>query len=80
MTITFATYKHSTLGFPGVVLKWSEENGLWEKHPRIVINGTISSFNWSWYNQYPEPFAKYEMNRFDEWVRKLYGNDMTVQG
>jgi len=80
MNRTFATYEHSCLGFPGVVLKWTEENRLWEKTPRIVIKGVISNIPWAWRNQYPEPYADYEMQLFDNWVRKLYGNDVTVQG
>lgn len=79
MKTTFATYEHSTLGFSGVVLKWSETNGLWDKAARVVVNNVITQ-EWNWYNQHPEPFKTSEMERFDKWVRMVYSNNPAVQG
>lgn len=82
--MVFAQYEHSCIGFPGVVLKWVEENGKWEQG-YIVVNGIIFTVNgeisrWTWSQPYPKPFAQHEMELFDKWVRAIYSNNLSVQG
>ncbi len=78
MRTVFACYEHSTIGFPKIKLKWYEDNGTvgrayWVKHDIIQTE-------WTWRNQYPTPFIQSELARFDEWVRNVYQNDISVQG
>lgn len=88
MKITFASYEHSCIGFPKVVLKWAEEDGKWSEG-RIVVKGIIQSTvnhgavvakPWRWTEIWPKPFAESEMARFDDWVRETFKNDISVQG
>ncbi len=79
MKMTSATYEHSTLGFPKIVLKWYVENGEMSGKGRLVIKGIIAH-EWTWQNLYPLPFIDAEMKRFDDWVRAIYSNDASVQG
>jgi hypothetical protein len=79
MTQTFATYEHSTLGFPKVVLKWSVTDGKIDDNPYLVVKGRISR-PWAFHNQYPLPFIKDECDRFDTWVRDTFSNQPEVQG
>lgn len=79
MKRTFATYEHSTIGFPAIKLKWQEEDGLFTR-PYLVIKGTISDNTWNWRNLRPEPFISAELALFDDWVRMTYGNDASFQG
>lgn len=79
MKITFATYKHSTIGFPGVVLKWSVQDGkMGDSY--VTVKGIIQAGAWHWYNPYPLPMLDYECERFDDWVRERFSNDASVQG
>lgn len=78
MKITFASYEHTTIGFPKVILKWSVEDG--KMGLAYVVIKDIISFDWTWRNQYPLPFIESECQRFDEWVRNMYSNDISVQG
>lgn len=84
MKTVFAQYEHSCIGFPGVVLKWHEENGKWGLG-YIVVNKEIFTvngrmYNWCWSQPHPEPFAQHEMELFDKWVRSIYSNNLSVQG
>ena len=73
-------YEHSCLGFPGVVIRWSEENGRIEDTARIVKNGIIQPGRWGWSQPYPEAFMAHEMELFDAMVRETYANNPDVQG
>lgn len=80
MSITFAAYKHSCIGFPGVVLKWTTENGIDWSPGYVTVRGIIQEWVWTWRELHPSPFAQSEMDRFDEWVRQNYADDASVQG
>lgn len=80
MKRTFATYEHTTIGFPAVKLKWQEEDGLFLR-PYLVIKGIISeTWAWNWRNIRPEPFISAELALFDKWVRETFGSDASFQG
>lgn len=80
MRINFALYEHTRLGFPHVKLKWVMEDGKWSA-PYIVIKDVIRpDLGWSWHELHPESWAKEEMKRFDDWVGKIWCDDITVQG
>ena len=79
MKTTFITYEHSTIGFPKIVLKWSETNGIVDPRPRLVKNGLIVG-HWFWHNPNPIPFYDGEMDLFDDYIRKTYSEDASVQG
>jgi hypothetical protein len=79
MKQTFATYEHTTLGFPGVVLKWTLTNGAMDDGAYLAVKGRITR-PWTWRNQYPLPFITDECERFDAWVRTTYSNQPEVQG
>jgi hypothetical protein len=79
MKITFASYEHSRIGFPGIKLKWHAKNGKF-LDPYVTINGVIQENRWTWGNPHPAAFAQAEMERFDEWVGNLFSNDASVQG
>jgi hypothetical protein len=78
MHLAFGIYEHTTIGFPGVKLKWCTDNGHWGQG-YITVKGIITD-PWSWSYQHPGPFSDYEMNRFDEWVRARFADDPSVQG
>jgi hypothetical protein len=79
MKCTFASYEHSTIGFPGAVLKWSVSDG-WINPAYITVNGIIQPGDWKWRNPYPLNCLNYELGLFDEWVRQRFAHDTTVQG
>jgi len=79
MKLVFATYEHSRIGFPGVVLKWHVQNGEMSD-AYIVEKGVILRSLWKWHNPHPLAFIQDECERFDAWVVSRYGNDSTVQG
>jgi len=79
MERTFATYEHSTIGFPKIILKWTEENGRFSR-PYVVIKDIIQQGFWTWHNTNPEPFIDFELKRFDNYIFERYGEDATVQG
>lgn len=78
MECTLAQYEHSTIGFPGVKLKWSEVNGKYEGAYYTVAG--IMAGTWPWHNPYPETCAQFEMQRFDDFVRNVYGRRVDLQG
>ena len=82
MKVTFASYEHSTIGFPGVILRWCAENGKMERLGRVVVNGIIQKTPWDFGTQNTaiECRIDQELKRFDEWVRNNYGEDVSVQG
>ncbi len=78
MKCVLALYEHSTIGFPGVKLKWTVEDGkvtsaFWTL--KDIIQG-----RWDWFNRYPLPFIAYEMDSFNDFVRKRFKDDASVQG
>lgn len=78
MKISFASYEHAAIGFPGVVLKWHFD-GLAHRDPYVVVRGLMCPYCWE-LNQ-PKVYAiERELGRFDDWVRRNYGDDVTVQG
>ena len=82
MTRTTATYEHITPGFPGVALKWSEVRGRFEQ-PYIVVNGIIRrDLPWRWRreNTSPEAGIVHQLDLFDQWVRRTFSDDPSVQG
>jgi hypothetical protein len=80
MRINFALYEHTCLGFPHVKLKWVMENGRWST-PYVTVKDIIRpDLGWSWREQHPPAWASEEMKRFDDWVRDIFHNDITVQG
>lgn len=78
MKIKFAQYEHTCIGFPKIILKWSETDG--KSHdPYITIKDIISDKNvQSSYEQLNTP--KYWMERFEEWVGRTFCDDASVQG
>lgn len=80
MKRTFAQYEHSTIGFPRVVLKWTEENGEWQP-PYVTIHGVIKPdlYGWERYTR-PQNNPEHALARFDDWVRKRFSEDASVQG
>lgn len=82
MKLTYATYEHHCIGFPGVVLKWHEE-GLLTHAPYIVVKGTIFGKAWRFAN-HDQPNHRldreFECAKFDAWVREKYCDDVSVQG
>lgn len=81
MRITFVCYEHSCVGFPHIKLKWAEEGTGWLP-PYITKHGVITSSGW----RFTETQQKHALNRehecarFDDWVRKTFADDPTVQG
>lgn len=78
MKITSAHYEHTALGFPKIVLKWHFQEGA-HQEPYLVICGVICPYTWS-VNQPKVYTMDAELARFDDWVRRRYGDDPTVQG
>lgn len=82
MKVTFATYEHSAIGFPEVVIRWSATDGKMERYARIVIKGVIFNREWD-FGDHPvsvEARIPAALMHFDNWVRETFGNDPTVQG
>lgn len=84
MTTTFATYEHSTIGFPKVQLKFSftPKDGYMGFYVTVkdVIkhDWPVSSTNYA-HPTIPR-YAEIEIERFDKWVRQTYSKDISVQG
>lgn len=83
MKQTLAFYEHSTIGFPGVVLKFSIQNSF-KLNPDayFIVKGIIGG-EWTWATPLDSCFEhdlQKQLERFDSWVRLTYGNDATVQG
>lgn len=84
MKTVFAKYEHTAIGFPGVVLKFTEEHGNPIEDAIVVTNGVIvCAWNWQYHVQsareLQQPGNK-ELERFDNWVRNRYKDDLSVQG
>ena len=84
MKRTSATYSHSTIGFPAIVLKWHEEDGVWLQ-PYVTIKGVIqppgSMFTWHWKTHSNAAlYAESEMAAFDSFIRHHFADDSSVQG
>lgn len=84
MKRTSATYTHSTIGFPAIVLKWHEENGVWLQ-PYVTIHGIIqpqdSLHSWRWsQHRNAALYADAELAAFDSFIRAEFANDPSVQG
>ena len=80
MQITFASYKHTCLGFPGVVLKWTTEDGIHWSPAYVTVRGIIQEWVWTWKHLNPSVYPQDETDRFDDWVRSNYADDPSVQG
>lgn len=78
MKTLFALYEHTRIGFPLVKLKWTVENG--EITSAYVTEKGVMSGEWVWHNQYPIPFMRDELERFDEWAVGQFQHDAFVQG
>lgn len=81
MKLIHGYWSHTTLGFPGVVLKWHSDE--FDRHtgPYVTVRGVMHSWCWrdgvvSLSKSQLEP----ELKRFEEHVRLIYVNDATVQG
>jgi hypothetical protein len=80
MILRYGSYSHSCIGYPGMVLKWHVEDGVWTGG-YVVRLGLILSGGWSWEESRPGYHrAEREMERFDKWVRDFHGDDITIQG
>jgi hypothetical protein len=78
MKRTFATYEHSRIGFPGYILKWTEENSrITEAY--TVLKGVIEG-PYTWREQYPAAYIESELGWFDDYTASRFSNDATVQG
>lgn len=80
MKLIFAQYEHSTIGFPGIVLKWHVEQGRVATDAYVTVGGIVEKGGWVWHNPNPAPFIDYELSRFDDWVRRNYAENKSVQG
>lgn len=83
MKVIEARYEHATPGFPGVVLKFTETDGQPIGDAYVVVNGVII-MNWAWQYHVSSAYELRndgrELDRFDNWVRNRYKNDLSVQG
>ncbi len=83
MEQTLAFYKHSTLGYPGVVLKFSIQNSFTlNSDAYFTVKGIIGG-QWAWGSRLDNCFQyalQKQLERFDSWVRLNYSNDISVQG
>lgn len=73
MKRTFASYEHTRVGFPHIVLKWSEING---KHvePYLSVNGIMKGWSWEFgQNAIYSHDIESELARFDKYVVDVYG-------
>lgn len=89
MECVFSQWKHSTPGFPGVILKWSEgplfvektsmKDGVFDAY--VTVNGEITR-GWNFEDQTRTMACKRpaECERFDAWVRRVYAEIPAVQG
>ena len=78
MKLTFGTYEHSCLGFPGVVLKWTVIDG--KMDCAYLVENKVIKYDWTWRNPHPLPFIEDELKRFDDWTRTNYKDNPKVQG
>lgn len=76
-----ANYRHSRIGFPGVVLKWQETEGV-VSDPYVTVSGIIRLWDWaSEATRYGHRFdAAKEIARFEKWVMANFAEDPFVQG
>lgn len=80
MKITFASYEHTCLGFPQVILKWCVDQGT-VGDARVVVKGLIQPGGWTWHHgPSVAAFLEDECQRFDAHVRATYADDASVQG
>ena len=81
MRITFATYEHTTLGFPGRVLKWSYCPRAGHVQFYITLRGVMVCAP---HDALARPHDSGELDRyiaeFDKQTRQRYADDITVQG
>ena len=81
MKITFATYEHTTLGFPGRVLKWGYCPKQGHTQFYITLRGVMEDAP---YDALARPHDKGDLDRylteFDKITRYVYADDITVQG
>lgn len=80
MKCTLASYEHSAIGFPGVLLKWHVTDEIHISEGYVTINGIIQTAPWTWENPSPLPFLDWELERFNGWVRETFANNASVQG
>lgn len=82
MKRVYAKYTHSTIGFPGIVLNWHEEDGVMEMEGYVTKQGIIQQQKWKFRKENTSLSIRIqqELIRFDEWVREHFADDPTVQG
>lgn len=82
MKQTSASYEHSRIGYPGVKLKWFEEDGkVISKY--ITVAGIIEPWSWSYESEKHKDFfpnLERELKRFDDYVLRVYENNLQLQG
>lgn len=87
MKLASATYEHTRIGFPKVILKWHEEDGKFQA-AYITAKGIIlRDVNANVFFSYPGTIdcktlvsREEACQRFDEWVAGSYHHDASVQG
>ena len=81
MKITSATYEHTTIGFPGRVLKWSYCPRSGHTHFYTTLHKEMQCAP---HHPLPRPHDTGDLDRylaaFDGETRRLYADDITVQG
>ena len=78
MELVLGHYRHSTIGYPRIVLNWFVERG--QITDSYWTEKGIIKRAWPWQNIHPLPFIKEELDRFDTWTRQNYSEDISVQG
>lgn len=80
MMRTFATYIHNPIGFPRAVLKLTEEYGKITS-AYVTIKGVIDR-QWTIKDEKRpvKDILLAEAARFDDYVRKFYSSDVSMQG
>lgn len=81
MQISSATYEHTTIGFPGVVLKWHYDKATGHSAPYVVELHIIRGWNFrEHFRPHDAGDLRAELERFDSMVRQRYADRPEVQG
>lgn len=81
MKLTYASYQHTAIGFPHVILKWSytPEKGHHDFYHTIL--GVVRIWNTAIdYRPHHKDDLDREIKRFEEHVRFRYSENISVQG
>lgn len=75
MKRTFASYEHTRIGFPDIVLKWHEVNGA-HVEPYLAVDGFIKKWSWEFGQKaiHSSNGIERELARFDKYVLDVYGD------